>query len=371
MGKERHATIGTWAEYLRKREGAHISESSIRNRILNAGVKGCTARNKSGRTGLEAYFSESDVRRCCADLLRGLPESDDEGFLNFRGKSYGTRSCLSKMIGVTDRMIQHRLKSSTLRPIKGRALNGQVHDFYPVEGVRELFKDHTDQGLLEADEEGYLVYEGKRYGTKNSLSRLFNLTQHLVSGRVNRSQLTPIKGRLKHGRIANFYAEEDVRELLGDTLKNLPEENDQGFLVHQGEHYTTVNGFANAFNLGHYSVSKRIIAAQLIPIKGKDQKGHVCNFFLKEVLRDLCKDKLEPLPKVNDEDFLIYQGKRYRTRHKLIKLFGISMSGICSRLGASTVRAIKGRSRIGRIFDFFPEVETRELCADLLAKKNK
>ena len=65
----RYGTVTAWAKYFDKNEGIRISHATIRDRLSRAGKTAKTFRNRFGRILVDAFYSESDVREACADLL--------------------------------------------------------------------------------------------------------------------------------------------------------------------------------------------------------------------------------------------------------------------------------------------------------------
>ena len=59
--------------------------------------------------------------------------------------------------------------------------------------------------------------------------------------------------------------------------------------------------------------------------------------------------------------------KRYGTVASLAKKFKVSLGTLLSRISESGIVPIRGRDKSGRVHDFYPEPQVRELCADLLA----
>ena len=108
--KERYATTGTWAEVFQK-EGHVISAQTIRRRLTAADVLGVHGRDRRNRCRRNGFFSETDTRRACADLMNfSLPIADSEGFIYRDGQRYATINVWVKVLNVSEPAIYPRLE---------------------------------------------------------------------------------------------------------------------------------------------------------------------------------------------------------------------------------------------------------------------
>jgi len=346
-----------------------LSEDLIRRKLKEGGVIGVTARANTGRVFQGGFYSESSVREYCKDFIV-LPQADEEGFIELQGERYGTKTSLTQSLGVSYSLVNKRLESLSLRSIKGKNRQGKVCDFYPEPAVKDLLKDHL-QPLPQADEEGFLMFEGRRYGTIFSLSRILTISETPIRPRLKSSSLRPIRGKAHLGNIHDFYPVEDAIALCADLLEPLPVADEEGFFILEGRRYGTVRSLARLLGMNDQPIAKRVKASSLKPVKGKSKMSKVRDYYLEEAIRDLCADLLEPLPVADEEGFFFFQGERYGTAHVLSGLFGISDVLITKRVKASAIRSVLGKNKGGKVFSFHNEAEVQALCADFIANKNK
>jgi len=362
--KERYATIGTWVEVFRE-EGAELSDTAIRDRIKKAGFVGTTARNSVGRVLRKGFHPESVVRNLVEDLIKPLPQADEDGFFESDGKTYGTIKSFSRALNISEKAIRRRLQQSTLKLIQGKDKTGHALDFYCLNEVRELCSDLL-QALPQADEDGFFEIEGKTYGTIHSLSRALNVSYPTIQQRIQQSTLKPIQGKNKIGGVNDFYCLTDVRELCFDLLQTLPQANEDGFLESDGQTYGTIYSLSRALNISAPTIQRRIQQSTLKPIQGKNKIGGVNDFYCLNEIRELCSDRLQTLPQANEDGFLESDGQTYGTIESLSRALGVSGRTVATRIQQSILKSIQGRDKMGRIYDFYCLNEIRELCSDLL-----
>ena len=117
----------------------HISSSTIDKRLQKIKKQGIKARNKVGCA--TNFYSESDVREACADLLEDLPQADKSGFFEKDGVKYGTIKVWVYILEIVYPTIKRYLKKSKVQSIKGKSSVGSIRDFYSEPAVREACAD--------------------------------------------------------------------------------------------------------------------------------------------------------------------------------------------------------------------------------------
>ena len=341
-----------------------VSDSTIASRLKSSSLRPLEGKDAVGR--LCDFYAEDDVRTLCHDFLN-LPQADAEGLLLYEGLRYGTVKSLARLLGISAPTIARRLKFSSLRPLEGKGPMGRLCDFYAEDDVRKLCHDLL-KDLPQADAEGLLSHEGRRYGTINSLAPLLEVSDRTIASRLKSSSLRPLEGKDAVGRLCDFYAEDDVRTLCHDFLKDLPQADREGFFYHEGRRYGTINSLAPLLEVSDRTIASRLKSSSLRPLEGRSSGGRLCDFYAEDDVRTLCHDFLKDLPQADREGFFYHEGRRYGTIGSLSRLLGISAPTIASRLKSSSLRPLEGRSSGGRLFVFYAEDDARELCADLIAK---
>ena len=70
MNGMRYASSDTWARVIKREVGRPIKAQTIADRLKKARIEGITARDAKKQLRKNAYFSETDARSVCADLLK-------------------------------------------------------------------------------------------------------------------------------------------------------------------------------------------------------------------------------------------------------------------------------------------------------------
>jgi len=357
--KERYATINKWARVLQE-EGADIHLTTVRKKIARLGIKGETGRDHTGRIYINGYYSESAVREACADLLEDLPKVDDSGFVEMDGEKYSTIYVLTQTLGISGPSITGRIRDTEIRSIKGRSKSGSVLLLYSESDICQLCSDVLAE-YPQSDDDGFIDIEGKRYGSLSAFSRLFGGYFGTISRKVKEAQLPCIKGRDTMRRVINFYLESDVLSLCDAYVQELPQAGEDGFVDIDGVRHGTVYAFSKLYDLTPSLIASRVEAAKISPVRARQSKGQIRQFFSEVEIERICSELFEGLQKADDNGFITIDGDKYGTTGAWERLFGIEQQKIRSWVGIKDVKAIKGISKTGNVRDFYHESGIRAL----------
>ena len=362
---ERYATVTAWANWFEKHEGVRISDVTIRNHLRDILTKPEDGRGRLNH--LCTYFSETDVRKACADLLGpNLPYCDEGGFADISGVCHGTVGFLARHLEVSKQTVTRRITSSGIIPIHGRDGQGKLANLYPEPAVRELCADLMNPILMQIDEGCFSVNEGVRNGTVCALAHFFGVSAKAISSRLESSSLTPIRGKTKSGQLIDLWSEPAVRELCADFLDhNLPRCDAHGCVDIAGTRHGTIPYFAHFLGISGAVVSSRLISSEILSVRGKMRGGQIHNLYPEPAVRELFADLLDPgLVQVGENGFVDSHGIRFGTALAWSRELGISNKTIHVRL--SEIKPVRGKSSIGSLVGIYPEPAVRELCAAFL-----
>ncbi len=364
--KERFATIGTWVEVFQK-EGVRLSRTTIHDRLKQASVIGMTGRSRIGKLLRNSYFSESDVRRVCGDLLIPMPEAGGDDLIEVSGKVYGTVYGIAKILNISVTGIFTRIKHHSLKPIKGRSRQNNVRDYFSLSEMQRLCTE-LSQELPSADENGLLKIGDTVYGTIASLSRVLGFSEAVVRSRIKKSTLAPFRGKGHVGQILDFYPLPVVRQLCSDLAQDLPQADKTGSFTLDGKVYSTINGLSKVLKIDASTISSRLQNSEVRPIRGRDHFHRITDFYSALEARQLCQNLLEDIPCANNDGFIEFDGVIYGTPRSLSRLLDIGESAI-SRRKSKAKSSIQGKLKGGQVRTFYLASEMREICADLHVNK--
>jgi hypothetical protein len=357
---ERYGTVVSWKNEL------GVSQRTISSRFINNKIQSIRGKMQGGQA--YNFYSESEIRRVCAEFLQPLPQANKEGFFVKDGERYRTMETWPNELGVSQTTISFRIKTHKIQSIRGKALGGQICDFYSESSIRQICPKLL-QSLLQADKNGFFEKVSKKYGTIRVLSKALGISDTAIMLRIATSKIEVIKGKDKGGRVQNYYPVSIVREICADLLQDLPHANEEGLFLKDGERYGTNESWSKILGISTTSIASRIKKNNIQAIKGKIQEGNICDFYPESAMRQMCSSLLQDIPQADKDGLIIKDGQRYGTISRVAKLMGISVCAVLSRLKLHNAQSIKGKTILGRIRDFFPESSIRQICADLLAKK--
>ena len=363
--KERYANAGTWEAYFSEEEGIEISAATIQKKLEAAGVVGITARNMSGRLLIKRFFSESDVRRECRDLLVPLPQADEANLIHLEGEIYTTIGHFSSEFGVASMLIEKKIEEHSIGSIRGKTFAGRIRTFYPQSQIQLALKDYL--ALPRADENGFIELDGQRYGTLARLRQLLNLSESAILDRLKGRTATSVQGRSFKGRVRNFYSESELREICQDILSDhYPQANDDGVIIYHGRMYLNMSGLGDRLGISTYSIGIRIGKSKPAAIQGRDRARRLAVYYSESDVREICQDLLQDLPHADKTGLIIHEGRRYLLLSALRQLLGLSWNAIRPRIKKHSPSSIRGKDGSGQVRVFYLESEVQEICGDLL-----
>ena len=361
---ERYATPKAWAEWFEKHEGVSICADTIWGRIRESGLVATTGVSEIGRKIY--YFNEKNIRDACIGLLAPFTAIDKNGFAMASGVRHGTVESFARLLGISTAAIVTRLRSSCLKPIRGRLNGGQLVDLYPEPGVRGACSDLLAQAPI-SDGSGFIEIGGVRHGTVVALSHVLGIAGPSIKVRIKRSGIANVIGKDRLGRLQNFYPEPRVREACADLLAPLPVADNDGFIAVEGVRCGTIKALIRSMRASEGPIRSGITSLGLMPFCGKDRLGRIQNFYPEPRVREACADLLAPLPVADESGFVTVDGVRHGTKESLARSLGTSEPTIFNRAKKFGIAPIRAKVQGGQICDFYPEPAVREACADLLA----
>lgn len=366
---KRYSTINNWVKYFEKHEGVYVSNVTILRRLKEAGKIGKTARSSVGRVLKNAFYSESDVRSACGNLLKKIPQANEDGFFELEGVKYGTCIAWSRILPISTMIIIPRLKKAKKQGIQGKGRMGQVYNFYSESDVFEVCADHLKEEFFVADDEGFFEKNEEKFGTIVAWGRFFGITGKVITRLVKQFSKTGIKGKDKLGHIWMFYSESDVREICTDYLdKDLPQANKRGFFEKDGKQHRTAEAWSGLLPISAIAIINRLEKNKIKGVKGKSKNGQIYMFYSKPDILEICSDLLEDLPRADENGFFEKDSIKYGFVYAWSQTLSISRASIIIRLKKFGKQGIKGKNKMGLTFDFYSEPDILSSCADILKK---
>ncbi len=271
-------------------------------------------------------------------------------------------------IQISPNSIRNKLQEAEKIGITGRNEVGRVlkNAFYSEADVREVCANLL-QPLPQADNDNFFELSGERYAPYYVWARVLSIGSSSIRKRLNKTKKQSVKGKGKDGGIYNFYSESDILEVCADILdENLPQADKDGFFDIKGTKYGFPNAWSRILLISIQSISRRLSKAKTKVIKGKNKKGRICDFYSESDVLSACEDLLQDLPQANEDGFFEKDDVKYGTLRAWSRILLISIQSIRRRLSKAKTKGIKGKDKGGRVQDFYPESDVREVCVDTL-----
>lgn len=359
---EKYGTIGVWPKVL------EISETAIKSRVKTHNPKSIKGKDSIGK--ICNFYSESAIREVCADLLEDILQADEKGFFEKDGQKYGTITVWSVAFGISHGAILSRIIRHDLQGVKGKDKNGHICDFYLESAICEICSDLLED-LPQTYENGFFEKDGQRYRTTKSWSKLLGISEPSITKRIITHNIQGIKGKDKIRKVRDFYSESIIHKICADLLEEIPQADETGFFIKDGEKYGSIEDLSKEFGISGSTIVRRIKTHNPQSIKGKNKRGNIYDFYTESVIRELCADLLQPLPQADESGFFGKDSEKYGLILAWAKSLGVSASAITRRIKSHNPKSLKGKMKGGQIYNFYPESAIRQLCADILAKKQK
>ena len=367
--KLRYATVTSWVEHFEKHEGIAVSAFTITCRLKKAKKIGIDARNKTGTVLKNAFYSEVDIHSACSDILRPLPQTDKNGFFEKDGQQYASINTWSKIFSVAHRTIQKYLQQSKINSTEGKDNYGHIISFYSESEINQACSHFTS--LPKADESGTIEVGGDRYILIGTLVKTTGFSYSAIKSRIESSDVWHIEGRDKKGRPFTFFKEKELLILCSELLKEHHVSNGKGFIEVDGVKYGTVGALSRGFNVSKDIIRRVIKSHSIKAVKGKRVGGQVGDFYSEATVYKACEYLFQDVDQTDENGCFEKGGVQYRTIYGFSKVIGVTSATIKKKLKNVSIKPIKGRNRLGRILDLYPEPAVREACADLLEKRQK
>lgn len=237
----RYASITTWAKVL------PTTGTSINKYLQRASARPVKGKLRSGN--ITDFYSELDVQTACTQLLNpDLLVANEYGFIENDGETYGTKEAWSRVFPASTTTITRELKSKQVKAIIGKTSDGRVHTFYPKSSMIELFPDRMSGNFPKADENGFFVKDGKKYGLPVGWSRILPYSCQRIHYNLKKTGTKGIRGRGDKGNPYLFFSEEDVLRVCGEDISDYPKAEKNGFFELNGVWYGSLSAWAKLHN---------------------------------------------------------------------------------------------------------------------------
>ena len=133
------------------------------------------------------FYSESDVRSACIDILEDLPQVSKDRFFMLDEEKYGTLSYWSGVFSLHPNTIKSKLNKASKQGIKGKLKGGQMHIFYSESDVRSACAEFMEE-LPQADEDGFFEKDNDKWGTVKTWERHLEISYSTIISRLEEAQ---------------------------------------------------------------------------------------------------------------------------------------------------------------------------------------
>lgn len=362
----RYSNIETWANYLNEHEVA-ITRSAIKERVKKAGIKGVTGRARNGSIYPESFFSESDIREACSDLLRPMPIADSEGFIEFEEGRYGTCSAWSRKCEHSEVTIKKYLNKKGCRPVEGK-IKGEVCHFYSELDFQEALSDLLS--IPRADVQGFVQIKGERYACLNVWSKKLGIHTNTIRTKLKKAQVEGVYA-ISGGMRTLVFREIDVTNACSDSLDDkLPEADVFGFFIKGDKKYGTIEAFTRTIGIkNHGLISNLIDENGLVAIEGKTRDGRVRRFYVETAVKTVCAHLTENIFQSSEEGFFEHRGEKYGLPVAWSRILPFSRNQIRIRLTKAGKEGLRGRRARGRVYKFYSLSDVKEVCGNMESYK--
>lgn len=205
--------------------------------------------------------------------------------------------------------------------------------------------------------------EQEKFGTLRSWERALHISKPTLKSRLQGAET--VEGRLEDGRIHRFYSETIVRERCAELLHPLPEVDETGFVMIEGERYASRKKWAATLGLSENLITRCLQGASAITARNR---GHTVEsgYFAESVVRERTQG-LTDLPLADTDGFFHREEGgatvRYGSRKAWASVYNVGVSHLCQQIVG--LQGIHGRNaKDGRIYKYayFAEPEVREAC---------
>ena len=297
MKPTRYGTVHAWAIELSTCD--RTIEDGLSGRVTIPGL------DVMGKT--RDFYSEDDVM-----VLRekaSWPRANPDGFFEYKNERYGTCRAWGRELQVDKATVKSHLKE--VIGMNGKNSNGKPspNGYYSWAVIREKCPELLKKkDALESNDEGFLMKDGIKYGTREAWSRVYDISAQKLKEFLNGA--LGITAKLKKGGLTvenGFYSEAQILKAAAHLI-GIPKANGSGFIVFDEESgnrkpgkYGSIGAWAKEFGAFHAKVALRVKG--LTGIDGRNGAGIFLSgaFLHEDDVREACKDILDStanLPKL-------------------------------------------------------------------------
>jgi len=284
-----------------------------------------------------------------------------------RREPYCTMLALSLMLNISVPAIKKRIKN--LRQTFVKNYRHRIVNAYNLNEVialcSDLLKESMDGTLFVTNKNGIAIVGSKKYTYLKKLAKLFNVSQSLLEKCVKDKNLPFIMAKIPGGRIIEAY---EIRAVEKNCIEiiTLPNTNDQGVAIIDGEGYTTIYALTKILNL-HYSVIKKFITDNDIESKKiRVAKGQVREGYSIKKVKKACRERRKDHPIVNAQGFAFIDGEKYANITTLSREIKIDLRVLSLRVKKKQLKPIKIRRTASCLDDGYHVKAVEKICGDLL-----
>ncbi|MBU2259446.1 hypothetical protein KKC44_02455 [Patescibacteria group bacterium] len=277
----RYGHLTAWAEEF------GITWNSLKQRLESS--QNISIRNPQGK--VVNFYSEVLVREKFADLLsEETLVAEGDGFCMRSGECYGHLTAWANTLCVGRKALEIRLKN--VQGVLGKDSQHKAVFLYPESLVKKCCADLIQQEMLVADESGFCMNGGDKYGTKHAWQGILGIDELTIGSRLKDVQ--GVTGKVHTGNVIRngFYLESIVIERCADLLKEMPVAGDGGLFTHEGMRYGTASAWARDLRIADPAKIRRRLRNNN-GVKGKDKGGRVLTFLSEAEVREACADLIQ------------------------------------------------------------------------------
>jgi DNA-binding Lrp family transcriptional regulator len=287
-------------------------------------------------------------------------------YLNERGEKkepYCTIPALSLLLNLSIPAIRKRAEK--LKFVLVRKRMAGVLKSYNFNDAIIACSDLRDDILLITDKHGWAEKDGQLYASLNIISQKLGIASSTIKKHIK--NLVSLKGKVWNGRVVDLYNYNQVKlnctDLIGDDI--LMADKD-GILRHNGEEYAAISRIAKELNISATTLTRKVENSKTSSLHYKTWNGITLNGYNIQQIKILFPELFDELPIANENDMILYKGKKYATLKTLEKRLGISKRAMKIRVKKKTLSSKNFRARNGNIAEGYCENDVIAACRDLL-----
>jgi hypothetical protein len=267
---------------------------------------------------------------------------------------YGTLQSWSQVLAVSRRKLTKFLRN--IEYLLGKDSMGKVCQFYEENEVRRAVGEILT--IPKASDEGFLFFEGKKYGTLKYLGKVLKISPTLL--KKHSSNLESIRACTIKGHEHVLYSEDDVRQKYADYL-NTPSADGDGFLEMDGTIYGLINSWAKKFDINQKTMQNRLENEEFIKVK--DRFGRLSKAYSQHHASLIAEARNLPMED-RKGGMLVIEGVQYATTRTWASHYGISYDILLRRL--KWKKSVLARVSSGNRAPFYPQSIIEQYCSDLI-----